>query len=266
MPNPLFGDCPYDPGNAGLSRGIEVQTVTLHRTIGSWRGDYSVGKTRDHNSGTFQFLIGQSPGQWVQFYPVNTFCSHAAGSNNVGPGLELSGQNGEPLTDWQIEALGRVMRWLRDDWGIAPTFRKGDPRTWYDRTGPSGFVCHNSVAYPPDTSYHHHDYITADEFARAMGQPAEDDEMKPELFAEASGKVWIYNGALGTKTWVRDPDSLSAIQTHWALQGVDGTIKQNDLTRRLLAAARDVDSFAAGGVGAATTCQFVPAPTQFNAA
>jgi hypothetical protein len=163
--------CPYDPGNAGLARRIDVRTVTLHRTIGRWPGDYSVGKTRDHNSGTFQLLIGQGDGQWVQFYPINTFCSHAAGSNNCGPGIEISGQNGEPLTDWQIDALGKIMRWLRDDWGIAQTFREGDPRTLYDDAGPSGFVCHNSVFYP-NPRYIHHDYITEDEFNRAFGTVA----------------------------------------------------------------------------------------------
>ena len=164
--------CPYDPGNAGIARPIDVRTVTLHRTIGRWPGDYTVGKTRDHNSGTFQYLIGQAAGQWVQFYPCNTFSSHAAGANNAGPGIELSGQNGEALTDWQVDALGQLLRWLRDEWGVEPTFTDGDPRVWVDERGPRGFVTHRHVAYPPNPSLHHFDYITAEEFQRALGGPA----------------------------------------------------------------------------------------------
>lgn len=198
MPNPLCLDVPYDPGNAGIARPIQVQTVTLHRTTGRWPGDYSVGKNRDHNSGTFQFLIGQDDGQWVQFYPVNTFCSHAAGSNEVGPGIEISGQNGEPLTEWQVHALGIICRWLRDEWGITPTFAEGDPRVWADREPPLGFITHNHVDYPPDRSYLHNDYITPDEFARALAGPTpdpEDDEdvkLLPFLI-QAKGGQWVYD-------------------------------------------------------------------------
>lgn len=180
MPNP-FGPpgCPYDPGNAGIARPIDVRTVTLHRTIGRWGGDYSVGKNRDHNSGTFQWLIGQDEGQWVQFYPANSFCSHAAGSNEAGPGIEITGQNGEPLTDWQITALGQILRWLRDEWHVIQTYTDGDPRVYVDTQGPLGFVSHRHVGYPPNPRYHHYDYITDDEFARALGgaapNPQEDD-------------------------------------------------------------------------------------------
>lgn len=169
MPDELCPSVPYDPGDAGPGRPIDVRTVTLHRTIGRWAGDYSVGKHRSHDQGTFQFLIGQGDGEWVQFYPVGTFCSHAAGANLAGPGIEISGQNGEPLTDWQITALGHMCRWLVDEWGITPTFTDGDPRVWIDQAGPSGFVTHRHVDYPPDRSYLHHDFITDDEFTRALG-------------------------------------------------------------------------------------------------
>jgi hypothetical protein len=110
MPNPHHPDVPQDPGDGGILRPIAVRTVTLHRTIGTWPGDFSVGKHRNHNQGTFQFLIGQAPGQWVQFYAVNTFCSHAAGSNEVGPGIEISGQNGGLLHGWLTFHV----------WGLAP--------------------------------------------------------------------------------------------------------------------------------------------------
>lgn len=172
--------CPYDPGNAGIARRIKVQTVTIHRTTGTWPGDYSVGKNRSHNDGTFQYLIGQAHGQWVQFYPLDTFASHAAGANQVGPGIEISGQNGEPLTDWQVDALGRVLRFLRDEWGIAPTFTDGDPRVWADNAPPLGFITHRHVAYPPNVSFQHYDYITDDEFSRALGGGSPAPEPGPE--------------------------------------------------------------------------------------
>lgn len=195
MPDP-FGPpgCPYDSGDAGIGRPIDVRTVTLHRTIGRWPGDYSVGKHRDHNSGTFQWLIGQDDGQWVQFYPANSFCSHAAGSNEAGPGIEISGQNGEDLTDWQVDALGRILRWLRDEWHVAPTFTDGDPRVWIDTVGPAGFVTHRHVAYPPRPSLHHYDYITDDEFTRALAPapvpdpPKKDDTMR--LFRTDGTDTW----------------------------------------------------------------------------
>jgi hypothetical protein len=263
MPDPLFGECPYDPGNGGPSRGIEVQTVTLHRTIGRWAGDYSVGKNRDHNNGTFQFLIGQEPGQWVQFYRADRFCSHAAGSNEVGPGIELSGQNGEPLTDWQIEALGKILRWLRDEWGIAATFTEGDPRTYYDRTGPSGFVCHNSVAYPPAPSYHHHDYITADEFTRALAPTQEEEDVKGLLVADNTGAWWVLDTS-GWKYRVFGPDVPVL-----AYLGLISSTTPGDMSAHpdVLARFRDVHAPGTGGgdVGAAGACNFVPAPTQFQA-
>jgi hypothetical protein len=169
MPNP-FGPpgCPYDPGAEPPDDRIDVRTVSLHRTIGLWNGDYSVGKNRTHAQGTFQFLIGQQPGQWVQFYAVNNFCSHGYGANRAGPGIELSGQNGEALTDWQIDALGQILRWLRDEWGIAPTFTDGDPRVQYDTVGPSGFVTHRNI-YSDIPKYTHYDYITEAEFVAALG-------------------------------------------------------------------------------------------------
>lgn len=213
MPNP-FGPpgCPYDPGNAGIARPIDVRTVTLHRTIGRWGGDYSVGKNRDHNSGTFQWLIGQDEGQWVQFYPVNSFCSHAAGSNEAGPGIEITGQNGEALTDWQINALGQILRWLRDEWHVIPTYTDGDPRVYVDTEGPLGFVSHRHVGYPPNPRYHHYDYITDDEFARALGgaapNPPEDDDVKG-IFLKAKGgddSVWFFHD--GVRVYARSQEYM----------------------------------------------------------
>jgi N-acetylmuramoyl-L-alanine amidase len=168
MPSGLCPLVPYDPGAEPVNDPIDVRTVVLHRTIGFWPGDYSVGKNRTHEQGTFQFLIGQAPGEWVQFYPVDNYCSHGYGANNAGPGIEISGRDGEALTDWQIDALGQIMRWLRDTWGIAPTFTDGDPRVAYDHAGPSGFVTHRNI-YSDIPKFTHYDYITGDEFARAMG-------------------------------------------------------------------------------------------------
>lgn len=166
----IGGFLPYDPGASSgqdSSRRQYVRGCVLHRTIGSWPGDYGVGKNRRHDSpGTFNFLVGQAPGQWVQFYPADVRCSHAAGANAIGPGIEFSGQNGEPLTDWQVEAGGQIITWLAYMYGLPLTLKEGDPREWVDQTGFRGFVNHRGVDYPPNTSYRHFNFVTADEFAR----------------------------------------------------------------------------------------------------
>jgi hypothetical protein len=238
MPNPRHPEVPFDPGDAGILRGIDVRTVTLHRTIGFWSNDFSLGKHRSHDEGTFQFLIGQDPGQWAQFFAVNTFSSHAAGSNEVGPGIEISGQNGEPLTDWQIDALGRIMRWLRDEWGIAETFAEGDPRVQYDLVGPSGFVCHNNV-FHPNPKLIHHDFITRDEWTRAFGASSQsrEDRMKPGLFIDPTGVVYVYDPNNHTKTRVDGPATLTAIQDLRKLEGLPTDTQRSPTTDALLKGA-----------------------------
>lgn len=159
---------PADHGR-DADRPQAVHAVTLHRTIGTWPGDYSVGKNRLHSTpGTFNFLIGQDEGQWVQFYSSDTRCSHAAGSNTAGPGIEFSGQNGEPLTDWQIRAGRHVIGALAFFHGL-PLVLHDEPRIQVDGSSFRGFVNHRGVATSPQ--YQHFDYVTQDEFARMAAPP-----------------------------------------------------------------------------------------------
>lgn len=122
-----------------------------HRTIGSWAGDYSVLSRGRVPS--VHFLIGQAFGQWVQFLPINTTAAHAAGANTWAVGIEFSGQNGEPLTEWQL-AAGRVVHQFLIANGIRPVFYMGGLHTasyW------QGFLNHAQVATSPQ--YQHYDFI-----------------------------------------------------------------------------------------------------------
>ena len=103
---------PFDQGKH--ARGVFKPTaIILHRTYGKWSGDYNIGKNGRREGKTiapigFHFLIGKDEGQWVQFYDTAVKCNHAAGGNSWAIGIEISGRNEDPLTDWQVRAL----RWI----------------------------------------------------------------------------------------------------------------------------------------------------------
>lgn len=70
---------------------------------------------------------------------------------------------------------------------------------------------------------------------------SEDDRMKPGLFAEPStGKVYVYDPNNHTKTWITNPDALSAWQSIAAINGVPTDIVDNATSRKLLADAQDL--------------------------
>lgn len=174
---------PYDPGadtHLNDSRRQNVRAVTFHRTVGTWPGDHSVGKNRHHDTpGTFNYLIGQDEGQHACFYPADVRCSHAAGANQAGPGIEFSGQNGEPLTDWQVRAGGELVRWLAAEFGVPLVFHDF-PRISVDGSGFAGFVTHSAVATQPQ--WLHYDYITGDEWSRMTTVAAPDFFEEPSMF------------------------------------------------------------------------------------
>ena len=73
MPEPIWIEgVPWEP--AGFPTGIWFwpSGSCWHRTIGHWGGDYSV-LTRGLVP-SVQFLVGEEPGQWAQFYPANMVC------------------------------------------------------------------------------------------------------------------------------------------------------------------------------------------------
>lgn len=168
-----YPNIPHDPGadctaqlNAARADAHPEQGLIVHRTIGRWPGDYGVGKGRRHSTpGTFPVLIGQGYGEWVEFYPLNTRCTHAADANRW-PGIEFSGMNGEPLTEWQILAGGHVVAFL---------FSLGMPRNFYngflglvkiDGGTYRGTCTHSAVLTSPQ--WQHHNFITPAEFVRIV--------------------------------------------------------------------------------------------------
>ena len=98
------GGVPFDQGKHPRT-GLTPTAVVLHRTYGSWAGDYSIGKSgRGKEPIGFHFLIGEDEGRWVQFYDTTVRCNHAAGANDWSVGVEIEGRNEDRLTDWQVRA------------------------------------------------------------------------------------------------------------------------------------------------------------------
>ncbi len=200
----MSGICPFATLLQGAdwalngSRLQPVRAVTVHTTEGV--NSVGVGQSRHHNTpGTFNFLTGRA-GQLWQFYPADVRCSHAAGSNKAGPGIENEGFTGQALTDAQLAVLGRLCRWLSDAFSVPLTYRTGDPRIYVDQAPFTGFIAHRAVDYPPDTSLRHYDEITPAEWQTAIGapkpEPPKDDPMDRALFV--NGRGWfLWNSATG---------------------------------------------------------------------
>lgn len=113
----------------------------LHRTYGGWGGDYSVGKNNPKGTG-FHFLIGKHEGQVVQFADTTLCCWHAPGANHSAVGIEFTGTNAEPLTDWQVRLGAWIISAVSDAHGIDKhTFYNGPTR----RPANSGWTTHAAV-------------------------------------------------------------------------------------------------------------------------
>ena len=173
MANGTFVDAPQTAvtnPDRQLGGPIQPTAVVLHRTVGRWPSDLSIG-THGGRPGyvSFHFLVGQDDGQWTQFAPVDVLCNHAAGANGWAFGIEISGMPDEELTGWQIERVAAILRWARDEWGI--------PLDKYDgsqgRIGAwNGVIDHRHIAAPPGTA--HADGVEDADWARicaAIGQP-----------------------------------------------------------------------------------------------
>ena len=157
----------YVPGAdtaSNASRRQTVRAVTLHRTQGT--DSRGLGKNRKHNSpGTFNFLVRDEA--TYCYYPAWVRCSHAAGANRSGPGIEVEGFTGQPISSAQNERLDELTAWLSDTYGIPHTLWDGPDRL-IDGSTYTGFVNHNSVATEPQ--YQHTDRITPEEFDVAISK------------------------------------------------------------------------------------------------
>jgi peptidoglycan hydrolase-like protein with peptidoglycan-binding domain len=152
VPGVPYDQCSY-PG-----RDITVIGGVLHRTYGGWGGDYSVGKNNPSKVG-FHFLIGKEEGRWVQFNDTNRHCNHAPGANLTCVGIEFTGRNEEPLTDWQVRAGAWIIGAVSHAHGIPLDYYNGSRRTPV-----AGWTTHASV-YGSD----HSDTITRGDWDKMAG-------------------------------------------------------------------------------------------------
>lgn len=150
---------PFDQGSESQG-SLSPSAVILHRTYGSWNGDYSVGVGTGRPGIGFHFLIGKKDGNWVQFYDTRTKCSHCAGANSWSVGIEFEGTDADVLTDWQVRAGGDVIRFLSNDVGVPlDAFYEG-PRKGQSRE----FRGHKTVE-----GSDHTDAVTRSDFDRMVG-------------------------------------------------------------------------------------------------
>lgn len=172
-----------NPANLLIPRG-----VVTHRTLGNWAGDLSV-LTRIRVP-SCHYLVGKLEGQWGQLVPNGVVANHAAGANSYALGIEVSGQNGEPMTPWQLTACSRIVNWLITS-GIPKNRYRGTERVsrW------DGFIDHAFVACAPKDE--HHDYWNPRDWDTIAGLPrgADDDVLtKDESTALRSLSAAINQG------------------------------------------------------------------------
>lgn len=162
----LLEDVPVKLTEYRTRVALQPTGIVWHRTIGRWAGDYA--ELTKMYSKSVHFLIGHDEDQWVQFVPCNEIANHAAGANRRKIGIELSGYNGEPLTEWQLRAAGRIYAQLKTIYGWPDEFYDG-PRVYVDQEDTVVHLNHRNVAYPPNPSLQHNDYITEEEFSKISG-------------------------------------------------------------------------------------------------
>jgi len=158
-----------DPGElANYGRGRNrMEAVKVHYTVGV--NSAPIGKR-----GFFQFLIPRS-GVPTQFAPVDALNFDSGEWNDVGPGIEIEyyePQDGpQPdniATGSQLDWLGRIARWLNTEHGIPLSFYDSSQRV-SEFAGWRGFITHRSLIQ----SVMHHDYITTEQWTRAVGLPGD---------------------------------------------------------------------------------------------
>lgn len=167
--------CPID--DVGGYGPLAPIAVVLHRTYGQWGGDYSVIR----RGKLCQVLIGKEQGQWVQFASTEQVHYHCNGANFQAFGIELTGVNEDPLTQWQEARLHDVLTYAHDAHGIPLDYL--DPNSvapasvWVNGGGFRGVISHDSVR-TDDGSSQHTDLVTVADYTAALN-PQEDD-MTPE--------------------------------------------------------------------------------------
>ena len=189
-------ECPRNPLPYSGSQvwGTKI-SIVCHRTVGHWAGDYAVLSRSFVPS--VHFLIGENDGEWVQFYDSGRYLAHCANANTDGVGIEWSGVNTgntfPPLTEWQIEAGGKVVRWLMAEHGIVNDF--------IDRFHPRFLGHHGTWNHSNVAGNDHWDYIDRSDYDRLLLE--EDD-----LYTDWDRAVVVQNNRLlkQVKGLVKDDD------------------------------------------------------------
>lgn len=134
--------------------------VTLHRTYGFWVGDqHTLLKGRVPST---HFLVGKESGQWLQMVSARHLANHSNGSNSWSIGIEFSGKNEEPLTQWQLISLSKLIKWTNETFNI--------PRALYPSPGKrvshfNGWISHGDIL----STKPHTDRVTMFDWGTANG-------------------------------------------------------------------------------------------------
>lgn len=242
MPDEWYAQATRMPGAAaGWAKGrTPVNTVVCHYTVG--RDSTNIGV-----QGYFHWLVRRN-GEIVQFCETSALSWHAGNEGNpLGPGIEveyLPGVDDEIFTAEARDACGKLVRWLISDWGVEATYY--DPEQRMPLPLPHGFIAHRSLP-----NQDHTDCWPRSDWDQMVGSSPSPEvvRMKPVLFVDAAGKVWVYDPNNHTKTWVKSPEALNEIAALWAIAGTDATLHNN--LQKMVADAVEIKAGATTAPGAA---------------
>ena len=192
---PIFNEIPFDKGLN--PRGyFEPVACILHRTYGSYGGDYSVGKGTGSPGKGFHFYCPKTKSP-VQFYETNIKCNHARGANAWALGIEFEGINENFLTDNQLYWGSKIIKFISEANKIPLDLKLGA------RFGKApGFRGHAQVS-----GSDHEDYVTRGDWDRMLSFHKEVKVQRNKMFARVpgldqafsvvypNGSVHCFNGA-----------------------------------------------------------------------
>jgi hypothetical protein len=151
---------------------------------------------------------------------------HCNGANFMAFGVELTGVNEEPLTDWQADRLGEVLHYAEATHGIPLAYVSPDAvppaSIWVNGGGFNGIISHVSVM-TDNGSPQHTDAIAGSDVLRALGRTSPDtgvdDDMPRQFISKQSDpSVGVWEQAGNTRRHVY-PDEWKFLNDIAALFG-----------------------------------------------